>query len=266
MTKTSRYWRDYSTTELAARDLSQTVAVLPLAAIEQHGPHLPLAVDSMINEGIVAAAVAEWPDGLDALVLPAQEIGTSSEHKQFSGTLTYSPETAVRLIEEIGAGVAAAGVRRLVLFNSHGGNPPVMEIAALHLRQRHDMLAVVANWFDLTGLRDLFEKDELRYGIHGGAVETSIMLHLRPDLVRMEHAENFISPDQAIEGQPPLLSATGRVHYAWEAQDLNKSGAVGDATKASAEAGKEIVGRAAKGLLHVLRQAQAFDVGRFDRV
>ncbi len=246
-----------------AQEMARTIAVLPVAATEQHGPHLPVAVDAIINAGVIAAMLERAPADSSVLVLPAQNIGMSEEHDRFPGTVSLSAETLIAAWTEIGVAVARAGVRKLVIFNSHGGNPPVMDIVAQRLRGLHGMLAVTANWYDLARTDDLFDATECRHGIHGGAVETSMMLHLRPDLVDMTKAQNFASLGQAMETEFPVLSPTGRPSFAWETQDLNESGAVGDAASGDAAMGKVIVQRAADGLGALLRDVDQFDMAAF---
>jgi creatinine amidohydrolase len=253
------YWDNLSTDDFAARDMVHTIAVLPVAATEQHGPHLPLSVDAIINAGVIEATLAVAGD-MPVLVLPAQTIGMSEEHDRFPGTLSLSAESLVAAWSEIGAAAARAGVRKLVIFNSHGGNPPVMDIVARRLRGRHGMLAVMTNWYDLALVDDLFDTTERRHGIHGGAVETSIMLHLRPDLVDMTKARNFKSLGQKMERDFPVLSPTGRPSFAWETQDLNETGAVGNATAADAAIGEIIVQRVAEGLIALLQDVENFDL------
>src|ERR1043165_4287384 len=143
----SRWWWDLSTRDFAALDMSKVVAVLPVAAVEQHGPHLPVRVDAAINEGIVAGAVELMPDALPALVLPALPVGKSDEHTAYPGTLTLSYETLAKGGYGVGESVHRAGCRKLVLFNSHGGQPQVMEIVCRELRVKLDMFAVSCSWF-----------------------------------------------------------------------------------------------------------------------
>ncbi len=142
----ARPWGDLTTEECRAGALRAAVAVLPVAAVEQHGPHLPLATDVVIAEGYLARAVALVPDGLDVRVLPVQQVGLSPEHADFPGTLTLTPETALRAWGEIGDGVARAGCRRLVVVSSHGGNSALVDLVALGLRGRHGMVAVTTAW------------------------------------------------------------------------------------------------------------------------
>ena len=120
MTK-SRFWADLSTREFAQLDPARTVAVLPLGATEQHGPHLPLSVDQVLVDGIIANALPRLPDDLPVLVLPTQQVGYSPEHARFDGTLTLSAPTVIANWTEVGECVARAGLKKLLLFNSHGG-------------------------------------------------------------------------------------------------------------------------------------------------
>ncbi len=256
----NRRWAELCSDEFAALDAARTVTVLPVAAIEQHGPHLPLSVDACINAGILDAALALLPGDAPVLTLPPQNIGKSEEHLGFAGTLSQPADSLIRQWNDIGDGVARAGLRKLLIFNAHGGNPPVMEIVARDLRVRHAMLATCANWYDLVDLDGWFDAAELRHGIHGGAVETSIMLHLRPDLVDMSKAEAFASLSQAMAADFKRLSPVGRPSFAWEAQDLNPSGAVGDAAAGDAAKGAEIVAAAARGLAELLGEMERFDL------
>ena len=255
----SRYWQDLGTEDFAALDLVHTIALQPLAATEQHGPHLPVSVDSDINAGVLSAALEKLPADAAVLSLPAQTVGKSDEHNRFQGTLSVPAETLIQQWCAIGDSVARTGLRRIVFFNSHGGNPPVVDIVARDLRVRHNMLAVSANWWNLVDLSAWFDPSEIEHGIHGGEIETSMMLHLRPDLVDMAKAGNFESFGLPMAETFTHLSATSPPYFAWETQDLNPSGAVGNAAAADAERGRLIVDAAAEGLVELLA-----DVGRFD--
>ena len=194
-----RYWQDMTTEEFAALDAERVIAVLPVASIEQHGPHLPVCADACSNQAVIERTLELLPDELPVTVLPMMPVGKSNEHSAFPGTLTLEPETLRRLWTEIAESVHRAGIRKLVLFNSHGGQRQITEVVARDLRVRLDMLVVVAFLHSyrprslMGGLSDLFPEDEIRYGIHGGSVETSLMLHLRPDLVDMSKAQDFRS-------------------------------------------------------------------------
>lgn len=251
-----RYWQEMPSGAFASLP-ADTVAVLPIGAIEQHGPHLPLYVDSCINQSLLDRALAEAPADLPVTALPLQAIGKSNEHLAFPGTLSLSAETLIRLLTEIGESVARAGIRRLILLNSHGGQPQILDIVARDLRVRHSMLVVNAAWYAMGMPEGLFSAEECRHGIHGGEIETSLMLHLRPDLVDMEKAEDFRSLGAEMEEGYDLLAPEGAFGFGWQAQDLNPSGACGNAAAADAERGRlladHVVGRFHKLVREVAR-------------
>ncbi len=257
MTAPRRYWHDMTTAEFGQLDAERVIAVLPVGAIEQHGPHLPVYVDACINQGIVERAVEMMPDELPAVILPAMPVGKSNEHLAFPGTLSLSAETLIRLWTEIGDCVANAGVRKIVLFNSHGGQPQIVDIVARDLRVRRKMLAVLANWYHLVDPSPWFDAEEIAYGIHGGGIETSMMLHLRPDLVQMDKAEDFRPTTLDMVARYKHLRPHGKVAFGWQTQDLHPAGAAGDATDADVERGKALVDGAAAGLVSLLQDIDA---------
>jgi creatinine amidohydrolase len=255
----TRSWQDLPWTAFPTlpRD---TVAVLPVAAIEQHGPHLPVSVDAVIGDGVIAAALRHLPEEAPVLVLPTQAVANSVEHLRFPGTLTTSPETLLALVADIGASVARAGVRRLVLCNSHGGNAPVLEIAARRIRIQSGILAVTTAWARLGRPEALRDPAEATWGLHAGRDETSLMLALAPDRVRMQHAASFASDWQRVAAAQPALHPQAGASLSWQAQDLNPAGAVGDAATATAELGQALLGHAARRLAALLLDVAAFDV------
>ena len=248
----SGWWQDLTTTDLARVDPLRTIALLPVSATEQHGPHLPLSTDAVINEGIVRAALGRLPSEASVLVLPALPIGDSLEHTAFPGTLAADLDALLSLWLAVGRGVARAGVRKLVIFNSHGGQRALVDQAALRLRVRHAMLVVRAHSFALGMPDGLFDVDELAHGLHGGAVETSLMLHLRPDLVRREALADFASAGAAMAARGGLLGIEKPVGIGWMAQDLHPAGACGSATQASAAKGAALLDHAASRLVQLL--------------
>lgn len=265
MSTSSPYWADLSTRDFAALQTSgeaaRTIAVLPVAATEQHGPHLPLSVDTVLVDGVIRAALPHLPVGLKALFLPTQAIGLSPEHARFPGTLTLKNETIVRLWTDIGESVAAAGVRKLVLFNAHGGNVGVMDLVARDLRARLDMLVYSVSWFNLPLLdaqgQDVntrFSADEHRFGIHAGDIETSMMLALDPDHVDMGQAENFASSSQTRASQFEILGNGKSAKLGWQMQDYNPAGAVGNAAAATADKGTALVDAAGRALARLLAE------------
>jgi creatinine amidohydrolase len=258
----SRYWQEWTTAEFEAADCSRLIALLPVAAIEQHGPHLPLEVDACINAGLIAETLDRLPADIPLVVLPAQNIGWSDEHGRFPGTLSIAPETLMAMWRSLAANVAKIGIRKFILFNSHGGQNELIKIVTRRLRIDHGMLATALNWYALADQTAMFGADERRFGIHGGAVETSLMLHFRPDLVRADLAEDFVST--AVEQSTTFnhLGPTGQVSYGWETQDLHSSGVVGDATAATAEKGRALADQVANRMAEVLQDIDGFDMAR----
>lgn len=238
-----RDWMGLRAPAFAELDPMTAIAVLPLAAVEQHGPHLPVGTDALIGEGMLGVVAGLCPPDLDLLVLPMQRVGKSNEHLWAKGTLTLSAEAALAAWVEIGLSVARAGVRKIVIVNSHGGNADLMSILVRELRVRAGMLAVRCQWMSFGLPEGMYSAREQAFGIHGGDVETSLMRHFRPDLVDMGKAQDFRS---SAEGA--AIPPTGSIGYGWIASDLNPAGVVGDAHLATAE----------KGRLTALHQAQGF--------
>jgi creatinine amidohydrolase len=262
---TARLWQELTTEDVAAFDRARTVAILPVAAVEQHGPHLPLGTDAMINEGVLERALALAPVGLPMVALPMLSVGTSGEHSDFPGTLSASARTLLDLVTETAEGVARAGLRKLVLFNSHGGQPQVLEMVAQDLRTRRAMIVVVANAWRMMDREAMLPPAEREAGLHGGGLETALMLHLRPDLVRRDKIRDFPSAARALERDYPSLAAHGRVAFAWQAQDLNPAGAVGDARLGTADMGRKLVDDAAARLVQLVSDLARLPLETVDR-
>jgi creatinine amidohydrolase len=255
----TRYWQDLPWP--AFRQLpANTLAVLPVASIEQHGPHLPVSVDTTINGGVVGRTLQVIPADLPVLVLPTQSVALSVEHLRYPGTITTSAETLIALVTDIGASVARAGVKRLVIVNSHGGNVAALDIAARRIRIQSGMLCVNAMWARMGKPESQREPVENTYGIHAGRDETAVMLALTPHLVDMGKARNFVSRWQGAANEAPRLAPPAGAPLAWQAQDLNPAGAVGDASAATAAQGEEILDFAAARMAELWQQVVAFDV------
>ncbi len=263
MARRKVWWGDYPATAYAAIDPERTIAVLPVAAIEQHGPHLPFSNDTTIMNGKLDTVVARLPDDLDVRILPVQSVGKSNEHVHAPGTLTLTPLAAIQSWADLGASVARAGVRKIIFVNSHGGNEEMMGIVARELRVAFRMLAVKTSWSRFGRPAGLYSDIEDRYGIHGGDYETSMMLHFRPDLVDMAKAQDFHSSVQRAEQEFALLKPTGAHAYAWIASDLNPHGVVGEASKATAEKGRLTAGHQADGFITLLNDVRKAKLGEW---
>jgi creatinine amidohydrolase len=257
-----RDWMDMTWQDIAGGDTARWIAVLPLAAVEQHGPHLPLGVDAYIAEAYLARVRDLLPDDLPATFLPVQRIGVSAEHLAFPGTLTVSATTAIAAWTELGDSLARAGVRKLVLVTSHGGNVAAMETVARDLRARLGMLAVTVGWHRFGYPDGAFSAEEKKHGIHGGDIETSLMLAAKPDTVRMAQAPKATPETVAMAAEFKWLGAYRPAGFAWMTQDLHPSGAVGDATLASAGKGDAVLARGAQAFVELLREIDRFDLAR----
>jgi len=277
MTTPSRFWADLTTQDfarlLASGQAARTMAVLPVAATEQHGPHLPLSVDTVLVDGVLAAALPHLPADVPVLILPTQAVGLSPEHAAFPGTLTLKAETIIRLWTDIGESVAAAGIQKLVLFNAHGGNVSVMDIVARDLRARLGMLVYSVSWFNLPLLdasgQDVnarFSAEEHRFGIHAGEIETSMMLALDPAHVDMAQAQHFHSSSQDRAQAFAILGNGKSAKLGWQMQDYHPAGAVGNAAAATPEKGQALVNAAGLGLARLLQELDQLPLSTLRRV
>jgi creatinine amidohydrolase len=257
-----RDWAEMTWADFSAAETARWIAVLPLAATEQHGPHLPLGVDSFIAEAYLARVRAKIPADLPVTFLPVQWIGQSDEHVAFPGTLTLSGATVIRAWTEIGESVARAGVKKLVLVTSHGGNVSAMEMVARDLRVRLGMLVVTVGWHRFGYPDGTFGAEEKRHGIHAGDVETSLMLAAQPGTVRMDKAANATPETIAMAREFKWLGAYRPAGFAWMTQDLHPSGALGDATLATAEKGEASLMQGARAFVELLREVDSFDLSR----
>ena len=233
----SGYWQDRTTADFRHVDPEATVALLPVAAVEQHGPHLPLSTDAVINEGLVRAALPRIPANVALLVLPALTVGLSPEHASFGGTLSIADSTLADAWTDVGRSVARAGVRKLVILNTHGGQKALVDLVAMRLRAELGMLVARATYFAFGSPPGLFDAAESAHDIHGGEVETSLMLHLNPGLVRRDALADFQGLPHELAARNRVLGAEKPVGIGWRAEDLNASGACGNAARADAAKG-----------------------------
>jgi creatinine amidohydrolase len=258
----TRFWAEMTWTDFQTRDMARTIAVLPLAATEQHGPHLPLGTDTFIMEGYLARVVSRVPDELPVLFLPVQNCGLSIEHTDFPGTLSLPAELLIPAWTKICECVHRTGCRKLVLLNSHGGNSAILDIIAHDLRARLGMLVVMASLHRFGAPGGLFSVDELAHGIHAGEIETSLMLNFRPDLVRADEAADFQSQSVAMEREFNWLRAGRPTGFGWMSQDLCASGAMGNAAAANARKGQACADHGATAFIELLQDIDAFDLTR----
>jgi creatinine amidohydrolase len=264
MTLPKRDWMEMTWADIAAAGEAarRWIAVLPLAAVEQHGPHLPLGVDAYIADAYLARVHKILPEALPVTFLPVQRVGVSAEHLGYPGTLTLSAASAITAWTEIGESLARAGLRKLLLVTSHGGNVAAMELVARDLRTRLGMLAVTVGWHRFGYPEGTFSGEETKHGIHGGDIETSLMLAARPDTVRTEKAAQATPTTVAMAQEFKWLGAYRPAGFAWMTQDLNSTGAVGDATRASVAKGEAALAHGAQAFVELLGEMDRFDLAR----
>ncbi|WP_064683187.1 creatininase family protein [Rhizobium bangladeshense] len=237
------------------------IAVLPLGAHEQHGPHLPFETDTLIAQGIAQRLKVALPAGLPVTFLPVESVGYSIEHMDVEGTKTLAFDEAVHRWLGIAEVLAKQGIRKLVMLNAHGGNSPLMTVVATEARIRFAMLAVATSWTRF-GLPDgVIPPGEKAIGIHGGDIETSVMLALHPDRVDMAKAADFPSRQTDFAQRFKYLRAYGPHAFGWKMSDLNAEGVTGNAAAATAEKGEALIAHAVRGLVELLEDVDAFDVG-----
>jgi creatinine amidohydrolase len=257
-----RDWTEMTWHDFGAGDVASWIAVLPVAAIEQHGPHLPLGVDAFIADAYIAQVCARLPNELPVTFLPVQRIGQSNEHQAFPGTLSLSAGTVIQAWAEIGESLHRSGLRKLVIVTSHGGNVSAAEIVARGLRVRLDMLVVTCAWHRFGYPEGLFSRQEHRHGIHAGDIETSLMLAAKPATVRMGEARASAPATVAMEKEFKWLNAIHPVGFGWMTQDLHESGGVGDPVAATAEKGEAALDHGARGFIELLHEVHRFDLAR----
>ena len=239
-----RFWQEMTAADVRALP-ADAVAILPVAATEQHGAHLPTGTDHLILDGILRTA-ARSAITADAVALPVQPVGWSPEHGGFPGTLSLDAEQLARAWTELGVWLKRSGLARLLILNSHGGNPPAIDIAAMRLRADHGLLAVKSHWEALADPAGIAPPGAPAQDWHGGWIETSAMLHLHPSLVRMDQAS-----DQPLI-QPADLPPHGAAPWAWLTDDLNPTGVLGDPTLATADLGERLIRRSVSALADLL--------------
>lgn len=252
-------WRDLSRSDFAGIDRSRAICVLPVGAIEQHGPHLPVSVDSDLVEAVVARALPQVSGDVTAVALPCLTYGKSNEHGAIPGTLSLSAATLLAMLSDIGASLARTGFRRLVLLNGHGGNNAVLDIAARDMKIAYGLSIFTCHWYSFNEASSLTDAHEDTFGIHAGLVETSAMLAIEPARVDMGKAANF--PNKAEDWQRDFgqIGMTGgRAKPAWVIDDLNAQGACGNAVAATPGLGETLLANAARNFAAFLAEVDRF--------
>lgn len=238
----------------------QTIAILPLGAHEYHGPHLPVTTDAIIAESFAKRLAVQSSKTHKIISLPVEEIGYSIEHKDRPVTKTLGYSEAIDRWVSLGADCYQKGIKKLLILNAHGGNSPLMNIVITELRCRFNMLAVATSWGRFGLPENLITPEDKQFDIHAGFIETSLMLYLAPDDVKMEEARNFSNRQKEFQQKFEYLRAYGPFAFGWKMHDLNKDGAAGNALKANAEAGKAIFDHALAGFTGLIEDMFAFDV------
>lgn len=255
-------WNEMTWQDFADGDTRRWVAVLPVAATEQHGPHLPVGVDAMIGRAYLTRVRPLLPKDLPVTFLPLQDFGVSAEHTAYPGTISISAQSMISVWLEIGDSIARAGVRKLVLVTSHGGNVATLDVVARELRVRHGMLAVTTAWQNFGYPDGTFDPREQKHGIHAGGVETALMLAAYRDLVRMDKVPAATPVTIAMEQSFKWLRTHRPAGFGWMSQDLHPSGVVGDATTGTAEAGDAAYDFGARAFVELLRDVHNFDLAK----
>lgn len=241
----------------AMPDKENVVMIQPVSAIEQHGPHLPLAVDAAIGLAVLGRALHKVDSDIPVYALPSLYYGKSNEHWHFPGTITLSAQTLMATLMEVGESIHRAGFRKLVLMNSHGGQPQVLEIVARDLHQIHADFSVfpLFTWNVPNNSGELISPKELLLGIHAGDAETSLLLSILPDWVRMDKA---VAEYPCGLPENSLLSMEGRLPFAWTTRDLSQSGVIGDPTTATREKGDRLLESLSDGWVEAIKDIYQF--------
>lgn len=255
----SRRLADLRAPQLAALLDERSILVQPLGAIEQHGPHLPFVTDLLVAERVAESAVERVGDELGVWLLPSLAYTKSNEHAWSSGTIWLSADTMLRVLDDVGRCVATTPARKLVFFNGHGGNSALLGVANREVRLAHGLQTFLAHPGVPPDQGGVSPPGELGMGIHGGTDETSLMLHLAPDLVDMSLATRNV-PERLADNR--YVRFGGKVGFGWLSNDFGPDGHIGDPTAASAERGVTLFEAAVTAFAEALAEIAAFDFGR----
>lgn len=256
---TLRRFGDLSGPAVTERLTERSIVIQPLGAIEQHGPHLPLATDSIVATAVSEAVVESAGEELDLWLLPTLQFTKSNEHAWSPGTVWLSATTLLAVLDDIGRCIATTPARKLVFLNGHGGNSALLNVANRELRLAHGLMTFLAHPGVPADQGGLSPEHELGMGVHGGTDETSMMLHLAPHLVDMSLGERRI-PERLAENSQVRFG--GRISFGWLSNDFSPDGYIGDPTVATAELGAQLFDAAVRSLVEGLHEVAAFEFGR----
>lgn len=245
--------------EVDARLTRDSIIVLPLGAIEQHGPHLPLNTDFVVADAAARSAVERVGEQVDAWLLPTLPFTKSNEHLWAAGTMSLTAETLMKVLDDLGRSIATTPARRLMFINGHGGNSALVAMMNREIRLRHGLQTFLAHPHMPADQGGPSSANELGMGIHGGMDETSVMLHLRPDLVDMDLAVRRV-PEKLSENEQVRFG--GRVAFGWLSNDFFPDGHIGDPTGATADIGARMFESAVSSLCGAMEEISRFDFGR----
>ncbi|HEY9705486.1 MAG TPA: creatininase family protein [Allocoleopsis sp.] len=256
----NRFFAYLTWKEIAEMPNKENVVIIqPIGAIEQHGHHLPIIVDSAIGMAVLGKALTELDPEIPAYSLPNLYYGKSNEHWHFPGTITLSSETLISLLTEVGESIYRAGFRKLVFMNSHGGQPQIMDIVArdLHIKHGDFWVFPLFTWRVPHLTKDVLSPLEIKSGLHAGDAETSLLLSILPQFVNMSEAITEYPPDLP---EKSLISVEGKIPFAWATKDISKSGVIGDPSSATKEKGDHILESLAKGWIQVITDIYHFSL------
>jgi creatinine amidohydrolase len=253
---------DHFLPNLTSRQIAQlpekdkTVIVLPIASIEQHGPHLPVYTDSIITQEVLSRSLQILPESFPIYYLPQMSYGKSNEHIHYPGTITLSAETLMRVLMEIGENVARSGFKRLIILNGHGGNTEIIDFVIRDIREKTGLMVFALHIFlRVAAPTEGLSKMEQIFGIHAGDIETSVLLCCAPNLVHMELAPDGIPERLLHQGTPPFM---GALNFAWLVDDIAPEGVLGNPHTAEATRGAKYLNDAAIQIAEAIKQVYNF--------
>jgi creatinine amidohydrolase len=256
-----RYLPYLTTNDVAALPKDAAAVIVVVAAIEQHGPHLPIATDLILGESLLTLALERTAPETQLWVLPSLAYGRSNEHTAFAGTMTLSQATLATVIHELAESVARAGFRRLVLFNSHGGNAPVLDYLARDVRDATGLMVFHLPMFRIGLMYPPIDEQEARWGTHAGEWETSMMLSLTPELVQLDRLEGKGGHARFREpANHEHVRMLGPVMFAWSTHDITTTGAIGDPRPATRERGDDIIALTVERCAEILTEIAGFEM------